>query len=342
MSRIRVEKINGASDKNFRIELPSSANLLINGDYAIDPDTHWLRIPIGTTAQRPLPADSNVGDIRFNTETQIVEGWNGSSWLNLMVPTSGAGGQNTGGAQLPTRGLIIHLDANDPNSLLDQNDQDANYWYNLRSNNFHFGIPTDRISTTTINGVQRKFMDFSANGNGCAKLQNNYMDVPWYPHCSVVFFLRWRTDNSQWRTPLRSRDADHHIIVQDGTRNLGMYDNNGAGFQDTGYDIDQFPNWDSKFNMYTWRFSTYEAGAYQPNYQCFFHNEATARATLNNGNTRYNRGFHHLGAWGNGDRNPHNSSQNCGAIGVFMYYDHHLSQSERQSIYDYYRSTWDI
>ncbi|BCU96218.1 MAG: hypothetical protein CM15mV11_2930 [Caudoviricetes sp.] len=49
--------------------------------------------------------------------------------------------------------------------------------------------------------------------------------------------------------------------------------------------------------------------------------------------------FHHIGAWGDGSRNPHSSSQNAGGIGVFMVYNHHITQSDRQQIYDYYKDT---
>ena len=337
MSTIRVRKVKASSEYGFKIQIPSSAILNINGSYAISED-HAFKVPVGTTAQRP--SSPQTGSIRYNTDEGTVEGYTGTYWINLMI--SG----NTSSAGIPKQGLVIHLDSNDPNSLLQQGEQDDNYWYNLVSQNWNFGIPSDRMANFTNNSGQNvRFMDFSVNGSGCAKVANTggYTDVPWYPHCSVIFFLKWRTDNSQWRTPLRSRDADHHIIVQDGTRNLGMYDNNAAGFQDSGYDIDQFPEWNTKFNMYTWRFcSNTGYGSYTPVYQCFFKDEANARATINNGNAQYDRGFYHVGAWGEGNINPHSTSQNCGSIGVFMYYNRHITQAERLQIYNYYKSTYDI
>lgn len=338
MSIIKVNKISADSDNKFRIRMPSSAHLNIRGSFAID-DSSGLKLPVGTTAQRPTtPA---AGMIRYNSDLGVVEGYDGGSWKNLMQPESSAGGVV---GDVPRRGLVIWLDANNPASLKPSSgDQDANYWYDVSGSNYHFSIPTDRYATETINNQSVKFMDFSVNGSGCAKFSHaNYIDVPYFPAVSVVFFLKWRNSNSQWRTPLRSRDSDHHIIVQDGTRNLGMYDNNGAGFIDTGYDIDQFPNWDSKFNMYTWRLSNFTSGQYSPCYQCYFHDEANARATINNGSANFNRGFHHVGAWGDGNRNPHSSSQNCGSFPVFMYYNRHLSQAERTQIYNYYKDDFDI
>ena len=340
MSVIRVQKLIGLSDNNFNIEIPPTAILNVTGNLAQD-DNSALKLPAGTEAERP--ATPQAGHIRFNTDSRTVEGYTGSEWINLMISEATESVAQVGG--IPQRGLIMHMDANDPNSLKpNATDQDANYWYNLKQNNLHFAIPSDRISQETINGQVVKFLDFSVNGSGCAKLVSagNYIDSPWFPHCSVVFFLRWRTDNSQWRTPLRSRDADHHIIVQDGNRNLGMYDNNSTGFNDTGYDINQFPDWDTKFNMYTWRFSSQESGTYSPNYQCYFNDENTARATINNSNSRFNRGFHHVGAWGRSSRNPHDTSQNCGSFPVFMYYNRHITAGERIQIYNAYKDTFNI
>ena len=340
MSIIKVNKLIAASDSKFRIDMPSTAHLNIRGGFAIDEDS-GLKLPVGSTADRP--AIPTAGAIRYNSTEGNVEGYDGTTWVNLMVSSTTSSGGGAAG-DIPRKGLVIWLDANNEKSLKSQStDQDANYWYNLTGENYHFSIPTDRYATESINNRTIKYLDFSDNGAGCAKFSHaNYIDVPYFPAVSVVFFLKWRTGNSQWRTPLRSRDADHQIIVQDGTYNLGMYDNNGAGFQDTGYDINSFPNWNTKFNMYTWRLSNFTSGVYSPCYQCYFHDEQNARATLNNGNSQFNRGFHHVGAWGQGDRNPHSSSQNCGSFPVFMYYNRHITQAERAQIYNYYKDDFNI
>ena len=50
-------------------------------------DTGSIRLPTGTTAQRPVsPA---VGMLRWNTEEETVEIYNGEDWLD--IGTSGAG-----------------------------------------------------------------------------------------------------------------------------------------------------------------------------------------------------------------------------------------------------------
>lgn len=42
-----------------------------------------LRIPVGTTAQRPQSGNVATGQIRFNTQLNIFEGYNGVTWSNL-------------------------------------------------------------------------------------------------------------------------------------------------------------------------------------------------------------------------------------------------------------------
>ena len=42
-----------------------------------------LRIPVGTTAQRPQSGSVATGQIRFNTQLNIFEGYNGTTWSNL-------------------------------------------------------------------------------------------------------------------------------------------------------------------------------------------------------------------------------------------------------------------
>jgi len=47
-----------------------------------------LTLPVGTTAQRPTPAD---GKVRFNTDTTKFEGYNGTAWGQLGGGATGGG-----------------------------------------------------------------------------------------------------------------------------------------------------------------------------------------------------------------------------------------------------------
>jgi hypothetical protein len=55
------------------------------GDFT---STGSLKLPVGTTAQRPTPAD---GKVRFNTDTTKFEGYNGTSWGQLGGGATGGG-----------------------------------------------------------------------------------------------------------------------------------------------------------------------------------------------------------------------------------------------------------
>jgi hypothetical protein len=61
--------------------------LTATGDSAFD-STGALKIPVGTTAQRPTAAD---GKIRFNDDTNKFEGYNGSAWGQLGGGATGGG-----------------------------------------------------------------------------------------------------------------------------------------------------------------------------------------------------------------------------------------------------------
>ena len=60
-----------------------------SGDFIINPassvfkvaGTGSIRIPSGNTAQRPNPAVA--GMMRYNTQTNVFEGYNGSNWIAL-------------------------------------------------------------------------------------------------------------------------------------------------------------------------------------------------------------------------------------------------------------------
>lgn len=94
---IKLEASNGASNANNAIELISAG--VSNGNIKIDAgynnlilegtsltfdgkasfnSTSALKLPVGTTAQRP--ATPVAGDTRFNTTTLSTETYNGSSW----------------------------------------------------------------------------------------------------------------------------------------------------------------------------------------------------------------------------------------------------------------------
>jgi hypothetical protein len=61
--------------------------LTVDSDSAFD-STGAVKIPVGTTAERPAGAD---GKIRFNNETDKFEGYNGTAWGQLGGGATGGG-----------------------------------------------------------------------------------------------------------------------------------------------------------------------------------------------------------------------------------------------------------
>ena len=91
-----------------------------------------------------------------------------------------------------------------------------------------------------VEWVRSSVTDIVEDGVSCFDMDGGYLSTSatgLYGQYYTVFYL-WkpRTSDSGWRT-LHRNDNDHVIIVQDGTKNLGMYSNRNGGFRDSEYDI---------------------------------------------------------------------------------------------------------
>jgi len=64
-------------------------------------DTGFIKLPSGTTAQRP--GSASVGMIRHNSSLNIIEYYNGTSWVNIVE-------------SIVTSGLVLNLDAGNTSS----------------------------------------------------------------------------------------------------------------------------------------------------------------------------------------------------------------------------------
>ena len=88
MSNLKVDSIKG-HDPTFTIDMPTDANLNVNGTMSVTGFESQLAIPKGTTAQRP--SSPSAGMIRFNTSVNAMELYNGSTWSEYGASTGGAG-----------------------------------------------------------------------------------------------------------------------------------------------------------------------------------------------------------------------------------------------------------
>lgn len=80
----------GTDSDNFTVgnNLVVTGTATIAGDTTIN-STGSLKLPVGTTAERPTAA---TGKVRYNTTTSSYEGYDGSGWAPLGGGATGAGG----------------------------------------------------------------------------------------------------------------------------------------------------------------------------------------------------------------------------------------------------------
>ena len=81
MSKLVVNQIEAGSDNNFTVEMDSSNNIIVAGTYSCHPQSAFS-VPYGTTAQRP--SVPQAGMLRVNIETNYLECYNGSGWINIL------------------------------------------------------------------------------------------------------------------------------------------------------------------------------------------------------------------------------------------------------------------
>jgi hypothetical protein len=77
--------VGGALDVTGAVDVGGA--LTVDSDSAFD-STGAVKIPVGTTAQRPTGAD---GKIRFNSDTDKFEGYDGTAWGQLGGGATGGG-----------------------------------------------------------------------------------------------------------------------------------------------------------------------------------------------------------------------------------------------------------
>ena len=125
-----------------------------------------------------------------------------------------------------TNGLLLQLDANNstsyPGSGTTVYDLTNSYNHTLTNATF-----------TTLNGI--KCFDQNSNistirviGAGPTLPTSGYTYITW---------AKIKTSSTGYRTLFRTAPNDHPILVEIGTDNLGFWDNDTAGFKDSGYDV---------------------------------------------------------------------------------------------------------
>jgi hypothetical protein len=212
--------------------------------------------------------------------------------------------------KIVTDGLVLCLDATNSKSYPGT----GTSWRDISGNSNHFTINASAFTSNSAG----KYMDF--NGTYGLAVTTSGVDVPGLSDAAGVTYhivTRIKNSTAEWRTLTRSAVNDHHIIIQSGGWDIGMYDNDSAGFLGTGFSQQSLPGYGTSawISMY-WRWQSVS-----PYYQ-FSYNDTpdTARGTLTSVNSRYNRGFWALGGI--------NNSQYWGDIAMFNVYARSLSNAE--------------
>lgn len=224
--------------------------------------------------------------------------------------------------------LILYLDAGDTSSYPGT----GTVWYDLSGNNNNFNIVA-----TAYNSSGPKYMDF----NGSFGMAKNTSDISLSDATGVTYVIatRIRNSTSDWRTLTRSYTADHHVIIQSGGWNIGMYDNNSNQFLSTGFSQQSLPN----YNTSNWILMYWRWQSTAPHYQ-FSYNDTpgTIRGSLSNEAARYNRGFGAIGGYHSENTTPSSGSQYWGDISLFLVYNRFLTDTELTVNYSALRSRYGL
>ena len=304
-SRLKVNEVTKTSGSGT-VAFPGGGasfggNVSATGTVTLDTLGGAITVKSYTNAARP--SNPAQGTLIWNTDFFRVEVWNGFRWTRMDVP----------GGKIPTSALVVQLDATDTSSY-----NGGTTWTDLSGNNNNFTINANAFQGST--GSKTAYMSFINDTNGCAK---NGSDISLSGEVTYVAATRILNSTGTWRTLTRSYSADHHVIIQSGGWNIGMYDNNSVGFRDSGADQNTLSGYSSNsFMVMIWRFSNTD----DPTYEFIVNGEV--KGTIRDSNARYNRGFGSLGAYHDGSTNPTSSSQYWGDIRFFAAYSRRITNTE--------------
>jgi len=231
------------------------------------------------------------------------------------------------GPKIITDNLLLLLDAGNIKSYPGS----GTIWYDLSNNGNNFNIVSGAYNS---NG----YMDF----NGSYGIAKNSSNISLSDSTGVTYHLVTRIKNSSadWRTLTRAYNpGDHHVIIASGGWEIGMYDNEGAGFLGTGYQQTSLPNYNTTnwIQMY-WRWQSSS-----PYYQFSFNDSPGAiRGSITNSSSRYNRGFGAIGGYHNENTDPTSASQFWGDISYFAVYNRFLNDSELLQNYNALKGRYNL
>lgn len=204
-------------------------------------DTGYLTVPSGTTSGRPgSPVN---GQIRFNTDSQVLENYASSAWQTPIV----------------TSGLIMYLDPGNKDSyssfgtnvrdltgsgnngiLVNSPSYSASYGGVLEFNGStsYMSVPTINLSSgaSTIMGAAR-YTGTGATGRVITSISNNWLLGHWSSSTENYYAEGWvtgvgaGTNNTAWRiyTGTGNTSTDSWALYVNGALNAGPNANGSQG-----------------------------------------------------------------------------------------------------------------
>jgi hypothetical protein len=208
-------------------------------------------------------------------------------------------------------------------------------WSDQSGNGLDFTVSTNAsLKGTDADGFP--YMNFSGS-YGIAKrvIGGALTDIttPTTGKYTIFCVCQILNSTSTWRTLTRGASQDHQVIVQSGNNNLGLYDNSGSAFVDSGFDVTT--DMTNSRNLLVWELSTTS-----PMYN-FQLNESGTNSTITSA-TDYTLPFSCIGGYHSQSTDVTTSSQYWGNIYEFIVYDGHLTASDRAYVAEYLAYKWFI
>ena len=234
-----------------------------------------------------------------------------------------------------TSGLILHLDAGNSASYPGS----GTTWTDLSGSGYNFTVQ----SGSWVSAGAASYFNFSGSFC-CAKrvVGGVLTDVPAVANGTIMIFSSILNSTATWRTLTRGAAGagDHQVIIQQTSNILGTYDNTlPADFISNVFDVSTILNYTTKFNCLYWKLSTSSP------YYAFGYNNVFAGTNITNVNATFNTGFASIGGFHDGNAtvtSSANASQYWGNIGVFLYYNRHLTNEEITQNFNALRGRYDI
>lgn len=228
--------------------------------------------------------------------------------------------------EIPTSGLITYLDAANTSSYPGT----GTVWYDLSPSGYNYNLST----AAAWQNVGPKYMDLSGPFGGAASVNTSNPDSP--AEFTMVVWCRIK-DFGEWRTLTRPYVNDHSVIIKDNGWEIGMYDNESAGFVSSGFRQTNLPGYESN----SWICLYFRIKNTSPQWRMSFNDTpGTIAASISNAAAFPQKMLGNLSGCCNS--NPASLTQFWGDIAMFMMYNRTLTDSELLSIFKKTRSRFGI